>query len=121
MVGDDDPCTPDLDSALGIGSGHNAFEAELTVPCPHHLGHIVPVHGRVKHFREITADRERAAAHVDVLLKLGQPEPLVSGVVDAPHRPYLELKHSSERQPERYGKAGAQIAFAVAASYCVHS
>src|SRR5262245_62186124 len=119
MVGDDDASTADLRGALGIGSGHNAFEAELTVPCPHHLGHIVPVHGWVEHLREITPDRERATAHVDVLVELGQPEPLVSGVVDCPHGPYGELHHSGERQPEWYGKAGAQIAFAVSAGDAV--
>src|SRR5262249_1626176 len=94
MVGDDNAA--DIDGALGIGNGHYAFEAELAVPLPYHLSHIVPVQRRVEHLREITADRERAAAHVDVLLELGQPEPLVSGVVDPPHRPYRELKHSSE-------------------------
>src|SRR5262245_37345820 len=107
MVGDDDASTPDLRSALGIGSGHDAFEAELTVPCPHHLGHIVPVHGWVKHLREITADRECATAHVDVLVELGQPESLVGGVVEGPHGLYRELQHTGERQTERYGKARA--------------
>src|SRR4051794_29616615 len=107
MVRDDDASTPDLDSALGIGSGHDAFEAELTVPCSHHLSHIVPVDGWVKHLREITADRECATAHVDVIVELGQPEPLVSGVVDSPNGLDRELQHTGERQPERYGKARA--------------
>src|SRR5262244_3769101 len=107
MVGHDDTGTADLDSALGIGRGHNAFEAELAVPLPYHLSHIVPVHGWVKHLREITADRECTTAHVDVLVELGQPEPLVSGVIDSPHRLYRELQHTRERQPERYGKASA--------------
>ena len=78
-----------------------------SMPLPHHLSHIVPVHGWVKHLGEITADRERATAYVDVLVELGQPEPLVSSVVDSPHRLYRELQHPSERQPEWYGKAGA--------------
>ena len=78
MVGDNDASTADLGGALGIGRGHDAFEAELAVPLPDHLSHIVPVHGWVEHLREITADRECAAAHVEVLVELGQPEPLVS-------------------------------------------
>src|SRR5690349_18101453 len=107
MVGDDDTGTADLDSALGIGRGHDAFEAELAVPLPHHLSHIIPVHGWVKHLREITADRECATAHVDVLVELGQPEPLVSDVVDPPPRLYRELQHTGGRHPEGYRKASA--------------
>jgi len=76
--------TADLGGAFSIGRGHDAFEAELAVPLPYHLSHIVPVHGWVKHLREITADRERATAHVNVFVELGQPEPLVSGIVDSP-------------------------------------
>src|SRR6476660_2166004 len=120
MVGHDDASTADLDGALGIGSGHDAFEAELAVPLSYHLSHIVPVHGLVKHLREITADRECTTAHVNMLVELGQPEPIVSGVVDSPHRLYRELQHTRERQPERYGKAGAEIAFAVATCDAVH-
>src|SRR5262249_5273256 len=107
MVGDDDASTADIRGALGIGSGHNALEAELTVPLPHHLSHIIPVHGWVKHLREITADRECAAAHIDVLVELGQPEPVVSGVVDPPSGLYRELQHTGRRHPKRYRKAGA--------------
>src|SRR5439155_27097507 len=120
MVGDNDASTADLGGAFSIGRGHDAFEAELAVPLPYHLSHIVPVHGWVKHLREITADRERATAHVNVFVELGQPEPLVSGIVDSPHRLYRELQHPSERQPERYGKASAQIAFAVPACDAVY-
>src|SRR5260370_41450597 len=104
VVGDDDTSTVDL--ALGIVSGH-AFEAELSIPLPHHLSDIIPVHGWVKHLREITADREGSTAHVDVLVELGQPEPLVRGVVDPPSRLYRELQHAGERQAEWYRKAGA--------------
>src|SRR5215510_9734856 len=107
MVGHDDASTADFDGALGIGSGHDAFEAELAVPLPYHLCHIVPVHGWVKHLREITADRECTTAHVDMLVELGQPEPLVSGVVDPPSGLYRELQHTGRRHPERYRKAGA--------------
>src|SRR5262245_19136982 len=107
MVRHDDASTADFDGALGIGSGHDAFEAELAIPLPYHLSHIVPVHGWVKHLREITTDRERTTAHVDVLVELGQPEPLVSGVVDSPHRLYRESQHTREGQLERYRKASA--------------
>src|SRR5204863_9748850 len=100
---------------------HDAFEAELAVPLLYHLSHIVPVHRWVKHLREITADRKRATAHVDVLVELGEPEPLVSGVVDPPGRLDRELQHTGGRQPERYGKAGAQITFAVTTCNTVHS
>ena len=37
-----------------------------------------------------------------------------------PHRLYRELQHTGEREPEGYGKAGAQIAFAVATRDAVH-
>src|SRR5437763_2447190 len=107
MVGDDDAGTPNLDSARRIGSGYDAFEAELSVPLAHHLSHIVPVHGRVKHLGEITADRECAAAHIDVLFELRQSEPLVRGVIDPPSRLHRELQQTRDRQTERYGKAGA--------------
>src|SRR6516225_12161531 len=120
MVGNYDASAADLNGALRIGSGHDAFEAELAVPLPYHLSHIVPVHGLVKHLREITPNRERITAHVYVLVELGEPKPLVSGVVDSPHGLYYELQHPSERQPERYGKAGAQIAFAVPACDAVY-
>ena len=107
MVGDNDASTTDLGGAFRIGRGHDAFEAELAVPLPYHLSHIFPVHGLVQHLREITANLECATAHVDVLVELGQPEPLVSGVVDGPHGLYRELQHTGERQTERYRKAGA--------------
>src|ERR1700747_937964 len=48
-----------------------------------------------------------------VLLELRQSEPLVSDVVDSPPRLHCKLQHPSERQPERYGKTCAKIAFAV--------
>src|SRR6202022_3411851 len=98
MVGDNDAGTTDLGGVFRIGRGHDAFEAELAVPLPYHLSHIFPVHGLVQHLREITADRERAAPHVL----------------------YRELPHPRERQPEGYGKASTQIAFAVAASDAVY-
>src|SRR5580704_15839687 len=120
MVGDNDAGTTDLGGVFRIGRGHDAFEAELAVPLPYHLSHIFPVHGLVQHLREITADRERAAAHVDVLVELREPEPLVRGVIDCPHGLYRELQHPRERQPEGYGKAGTQIAFAVAACDAVY-
>ena len=120
MVGDDDARTADLGRPFGVGGGHDAFQAELAVPLPHHLGHIVPVHRWIEHLREVAADRERAAADVDVLVELGQPEPLVGGVIDCPQGFYRELQHPKERQPERYGKAGAQIALAVPAGDAVH-
>src|SRR5690349_9245244 len=120
MVGDDDAATADLDGPLGVGGRHDALEAELTVPVSHHLGDIVPVHRRIEHLREVTADREAATADVDVPVELGKPESLVRGVVDPPHRLYRELQHPSERQPEGYGKAGAQIALAVPAGDAVH-
>src|SRR6516164_7878459 len=113
MVGNNDAGTTDLGSVFGVGWGHDALQAELTVPLPHHLGHIVPVHRWVEHPREIIADRECAAAHINVLLELRQSKPLVSDVVDAPPRLHCKLHHPSERQPERYGKACAKIAFAV--------
>src|SRR6201987_2952971 len=72
-----------------------------------------PSSSGVDHLREITADRECAATHIDVLLELRQSEPLVSDVVDSPPRLHCKLQHPSERQPERYGKACAKIAFAV--------
>src|SRR6516225_631665 len=120
MVGDDDAGTADLGRAFRIRRGHDAFEAELAIPLPYHLSDIVPVHGRVEHLGEITTDRQRATAHVDVLVQLRQSEPLVSDVVDYPHRLYCELQHPGEGQLERYGKAGAQIAFAVPASDAVY-
>src|SRR5262245_20440634 len=52
MVGNHDTSAADLNGALRIGGGHDAFEAELTVPLPYHLSHIVPVHGWVKHLRK---------------------------------------------------------------------
>src|SRR6516164_578661 len=107
MVGDDDTGTADLDSALGIGRGHNAFEAELAVPLPHHLSHIVPVHGWIEHLRKVAADRERAAAHIDVLVELGQSEPLVGEIVDCPHRLYRELQHPCDGQFEWNRKSSA--------------
>src|ERR1700747_2762018 len=48
-----------------------------------------------------------------VLLELRQSEPLVTDVVDSPPGFHCKLQHPSERQPERYGKACAKIAFAV--------
>src|SRR5215471_1701111 len=113
MVGNYDASTTDLGSVFGVGWGHDTLQAEMAVPVPHHLGHIVPAHRWVEHLREIIADRECAAAHIDVLLELRQSEPLVSDVVDSPPRLHCKLQHPSERQPERYGKACAKIAFAV--------
>src|SRR2546430_1439474 len=107
MVEDDDTGAAVLDRAPGIGSGHDAFEAELSVPLPHHLSHIIPVHRWVKHLREIAADRECATAHVDVLVELRQLEPLVRGVVDPPPGLDRELQPTGERHPEWYRKAGA--------------
>src|SRR6516162_493811 len=121
MVGDDDAGTADLGRAFRIGRGHDTFETELTVPLRYHVSHIVPVHRRVEHLREITTDRQRATAHVDVLVQLRQSEPLVSDVVDCPHGLYCELQHPGEVQLELYGKAGAQIAFAVPASDAVYA
>ena len=37
----------------------------------------------------------------------------MSDVVDSPPRLHCKLQHPSQRQPERYGKACAKIAFAV--------
>ena len=92
----------------------------MAVPLPYHLGHIVPIHGGVKHLGEITADRDCAAAHLNVRVQLWQPEPLVSGVVDDPPRLDRELQHTGERQPEWNRKTGAQIAFAVPTRDAVH-
>src|SRR5436190_20298386 len=111
MVGNNDAGTTDVGGVFGVGWGHDALQAELTVPVPHHLGDIVPVHRWVEHLREITADRECAAAHIDVLIELRQSEPLVSDVVDSPPRLHCKLQHPSERQPEWYGKACAKILF----------
>src|SRR6516164_6097516 len=97
MVGDDNASTTNVSGALGIGNGHDAFEAELAVPQAYHLSHIVPVHGRVEHLSEIAADRERATAHVDVLVKLWQLEPLVCDVVDSPPGFDGKLQHTGER------------------------
>src|SRR5690349_13187045 len=83
MVGNNDAGTTDLGGVFGVCWGHDALQAELTVPVPHHLGDIVPVHRWVEHLSEITADRKRAAAHIDVLLELRQSESLVSDVVDS--------------------------------------
>ena len=74
---------------------------------PHHLRHVVPIHGGVEHLGEVAANRQGAAAHVDVFVELGQSEALVSGVVDTPYRLDRELQHPGRRQPERNGKSGA--------------
>src|ERR1700739_3085732 len=58
MVGNNDAGTTDLGGVFGVGWGHDALQAELTVPVLHHLGHIVLVHRWVEHLREITANRE---------------------------------------------------------------
>src|SRR4051794_26754033 len=107
MIGHDDASTADLDGALSIGSGHDAFEAELAVPLSYHLSHIVPVHGLVKHLREITADRECTTAHVNMLVELGQPEPFVSGVVDSPVGFSRQLQPPGGCEPEGIENSGA--------------
>src|SRR6476660_7273311 len=62
MVGQHDAGASDLDGAPGIGDRHDALQAELPVPLPHHFGDIVPIHGGVEHFGEIASDRHGAAA-----------------------------------------------------------
>src|SRR5262245_66325624 len=66
MVGNNDAGTTDLGGAFGVGWRHDALQAELTVPVPHHLGDIRPIPRRVGHLRELTAHRERAARHSEV-------------------------------------------------------
>ena len=56
-----------------------------------------------------------------MLVQLRQFEALMRDVVDAPHRLNRELPHSAKRQPERNGKPGAQVTFAVAACDAIHS
>src|SRR5438477_5872874 len=109
MVGQYNAGAADLNRAFCICHRHDALEAELAIPEADHLSHIIPVHGRVQHLREITTDRHCAAAHLDVFVQLRQFEPFVSDVVDAPHRFDRELKHSAKRQPEWNGKSGSQI------------
>ena len=45
MVRNNDAGTTDLGGVFGVGWGHDALQAELTVPNADHLTHIVPVHG----------------------------------------------------------------------------
>ena len=120
MVGQHDAGAADLDCAFRVRHRHDALQAELAVPELDHFGHVVPVHGRVQHLGKIPADRHGPAAHVDVLVQLGQLEALMREVVDAPHRLDRELQHSAKRQPERNRKPGTQVAFAVAAGDAVH-
>ena len=120
MVGQHDAGAADLDGAPGIRHRHDALQAELPVPQLHHFGDVVPVHGRVEHLGKVAADRHGAAAHVDVLVELRQLEAFMREVVDAPDRLDRELEHAAKRQPERNGKPGAQVAFAVAAGDAVH-
>ena len=84
-----------------------------------HLGDVVPGHRRVQHLGEISPDRHRAAAHVDVIVQLGQREPFVRDVVQAPRRLDGELHDAARRKPERNGKPGAQIALAISAGDAV--
>ena len=113
------PVQPISDRVLRVLDRHDALQAELAVPQPDHLGHVVPGHRRVQHLGEVAADRHRAAAHVDVLVELRQPEFFMREVIDAPHRLDRELQHAAEREPERNGKSGAQVALAVAAGDAV--
>ena len=92
VIGQHDAGAADLGGALRVLHRHHALEAELAVPMPHHLRHVVPVHRRIEHLGEVAADRHRAAAHVDVLVELRQPEAFVREVVDAPHRLDRELR-----------------------------
>src|SRR5678815_6149803 len=94
VIGQDDAGATYVGGALRIRDRHYPLEAELSVPVAHHRGDVVPIHRRIEHLREIASDRHRAAAHVDVILELRQPEPLMRNVVERPHRLERELQHS---------------------------
>ena len=114
------PVQPISTARFASADRHDALQTELAVPQLNHFGDVVPVHGGVQHLGKIPADRQRPAAHVDVLVQLRQLEALMGEVVDAPRRLDRELPHPAKRQPERNGKPGAQVAFAVAAGDAVH-
>src|SRR6185437_15839189 len=97
-----------------VGERHDAFETELAIPELDHFGHVVPVHGSVKHLGEIASDRHRSAAHVDMLVQLRQRKFFVRRVFDSPVWLDGELKHYAKRQPERDREAGAQVTLAIA-------
>src|SRR2546430_4120142 len=99
MIGQHDAGAAYLTCAFRICHRHNSLQTKLTVPQLNHFGHVVPVHGGGQHLGEILADRQRPAAHVDVLVQLGQFEALMRDVVDAPQRLDRELPHPANRQP----------------------
>ena len=121
VVGDDDPGAADLRRPPGVRRRHDALEAELPVPFRHHPGHIVPVHRRIQQFGEIVRHRHDAAgAQVKMRIDLGKAELLAREIVDSPCRLEGELHPAGQGQAERQGKAGAQVALAVAAGDAVH-
>src|SRR6516225_11655755 len=120
MVRQDDAGATYLDCAFCIRHRHNALQAKLTIPDFDHFGHVVPSHRRVEHFREVTSDRHRSAAHVDMLIQLRHFESFMGQVVNRPHRFNRELKHSAKCEPKRNGKTGAQIALTIAAGDAVN-
>src|SRR5712692_8937426 len=71
VVGQDYSCAAYLYCAFCVRHGHDALEAEMAVPQPHHFCDVAPVHGGVQHLGEVAADRHGAAAHLDVLIELG--------------------------------------------------
>src|SRR5262245_46092376 len=115
VIRHDDSGAADVDGFFGIIDAHDSFQAELAVPMLDHFSNIAPVHRRVEHCREIVADRGRTSGHGNVVLELRQSKSLVRQIVDCPLWPDGELKHTLERQSQWNRKAGAKIAFAIAA------
>ena len=119
VIGNDDAGAAYVDGAFRVLDRHDAFQAELPVPEFHHFGDVIPVHARVEHLGEIAADGLGAAAHVDVIVELRQPEPFVGHVVDRPHGLEHELEDAARGQPQGNREPGPQIAFAIAAGDAV--
>ena len=92
----------------------------MAIPELNHFGHVLPIQRRIQHLGKILADRHGPTAHVHVIFKLGQPEPLMSDIIDAPHRLDAKLEHPGKREPERNGEPGAEVAFTVAACDAIH-
>lgn len=121
MVGKNDSRTADCGGQAGILKRHYALETKWPVPLRDHPADVVPVHCRIKHFREITRNRNaRIFTEIDMRLQLGEPELLVNQVVNQLHGFPRELHRARQTETERNLISGAKIAFSVAAGYTVH-
>ena len=107
---------PHIHGAARIGNAHHPFEAKFSVPVPAQFGGIVPAHILVQHGRKIIAHGNgdiRALA--DMVFQLRQFKFFAQEKIERPTWLGGKLKHAGRGQARRGGKAGSQIALALAA------